>query len=58
MDRPRDFHTKESNKKQKNKCHMISLICAIGNMTQMNFPTKEKQTHRHTEQTCCPVGGH
>ena len=26
-------------------------------MTQMNFSTKQKQTHRHTEQTCgCKEG--
>ena len=27
-------------------------------MTQMNLSRKEKQTHRHREQTCgCPGGG-
>ena len=27
-------------------------------MTQMNLTTKQKQTHRHREQTCgCQVGG-
>ena len=27
-------------------------------MTQMNLSTKQKQTHRHREQTCgCQVGG-
>ena len=23
------------------------------NVTQMNVPTKQKQAHRHREQTCC-----
>ena len=37
---------------------MISLICGIQNMTQMNGTTKQKQTHRHREQTCgCQGGG-
>ena len=30
----------------------IPLICGIENMTQMNLPTKQKQTHRHREQIC------
>ena len=35
---------------------MISLICGIQNMAQMNLSTKPKQTHR--EQTCgCEGGG-
>ena len=25
-------------------------------MTQMNISVKQKQTHRHREQTCCQVG--
>ena len=41
--------------KKKDKFYMISLICGIKNMTQMNLSTK--QTHRHSEQTCgCPGG--
>ena len=32
---------------QKDKYHMISLICGIWNMIQMNLLTKQKQTHRH-----------
>ena len=44
--------------KEKDKYHMISLICGIENMTQMNLSTKQKQTHRHKEQTCgCQGGG-
>ena len=26
-------------------------------MAQMNLPTRQKQTHRHREQTCCQGGG-
>jgi len=38
--------------KEKDKYHMISLICRIYNMIQMNLFTKQKQTQRHREQTC------
>ena len=30
---------------------MISLICGIQNMTQRNLSTKQKQIHKHREQT-------
>ena len=36
---------------QKEKYSMISLICGIGNTTLMNVSMKQKQTHRHREQT-------
>ena len=38
---------------------MISLICGIEKkMIQMNLFMKQKQTHRHREQTCgCQGGG-
>ena len=32
--------------KEKDKYHMISLICGIENITQMNLSTKQRQTHR------------
>ena len=45
----------EVGKKEKDKYHMISLICGIYNMTQVNLSMKLKQTHR--EQTCgCQAG--
>ena len=31
---------------------MVSLICGIKNMAQMNVIMKQKQTHRYREQTC------
>ena len=34
----------EVGQKEKDKYHMISLICGILNMTQMNLSTKQKQT--------------
>ena len=37
--------------KEKDKYHMISLTCGIYNMAIMNLLTKQKQTHRHSEQT-------
>ena len=37
---------------------MILVICRIlKKMIQMNLPTKQKQTHRHREQTCVCQGG-
>ena len=37
---------------EKDKYHMISLICAIfKNMIQMNLFTEQKETHRHRKQT-------
>ena len=48
----------EVSQKEKDKYHMISLICVIQNMTQMNLFTKQKQIHRHREKTCgCQGGG-
>ena len=38
--------------KEKDKHHMMSLVCGIQNMAQMNLSTKQKQIHRHSEQTC------
>ena len=31
---------------------MLSFICGIESMTQMNLSMKWKQTRRHREQTC------
>ena len=46
----------EISQKEKDKYHMVSLICGISNMAQMNLSTKQKATHR--EQTCgCQGGG-
>ena len=47
----------EVSQKEKDKYRMISLICGIYNMTQMNLSTKQKQTHGHREQTCSCQGG-
>ena len=42
----------------KDKCHMVSLVCGIQNMTQMSLPRKQKETHKHREETCgCQGGG-
>ena len=54
MDATRDSHTKSS-QKEKDKYLMISLTCGIQNMAQIK-PTKQKQTHRHREQTCSAKG--
>ena len=55
MDGPRDSHT-EWSKSEKDKCHVILLICGIENMVQMNLFTKQIQTHRHREQTWITKG--
>lgn len=31
---------------------MISIVCGIENMAQMNISKKQKQTHRDGDQTC------
>ena len=40
----------EVSQTEKDKYHMISLICGIQNMIQVNIFTKQKQTHRHRKQ--------
>ena len=48
----------EVSQTEKDEYHMISLICGIENMTQMNLSMNQKQTHRHRKQTCgCQGGG-
>ena len=37
--------------KEKDKSPVTSLVCGIYNMTQMNLSAKQKQTHRHRDQT-------
>ena len=49
MDATRDYHTKWS-KRGKDK-YMISLICGIQKIIQMNLFTKQKQTHRCKKKT-------
>ena len=36
---------------EKDKYHMISLMCGILKMIQMNLFTKQKKTRRHRKQT-------
>ena len=50
MDGPRVSHTK-SIKPEKDKYRMMSVICGIWNMIQINLFIKQKKTHRHREQT-------
>ena len=49
MDGSKDHYTKWS-QKEKDKHHMISLVCDIWNVIQMNLCTKQKQTHRFKKQ--------
>ena len=56
IDATRDSHTMQS-KSERDKYHMISFICGIYNLAQMNLSTEQKQTHRQGEQTCGRPGG-
>ena len=46
----------EVSQKQKVKHHMLSFICGIQNMTQMNLSTKQKETHRERTDLQLPKG--
>ena len=53
MDATRDYCTKCSkSEKKKGKHHMISLICRILHMTQMNISMKQNQGHREQTTGC------
>ena len=48
----------EVSQTEKDKNHMLSLMCGVQNMAQKNLSTEQKQTCRHREQTyACQVGG-
>ena len=48
----------EVNQTEEDKYYTVSHTCGIQNTTQVNIPTKQKQTHRHRRQTCgCQGGG-
>ena len=47
----------EGSQKEADKYHIISLICGMKNMTQMNQSIGQKQTHKLGEQICGPQGG-
>ena len=58
MDGTKDSHASKVSQTEKDNYHMIPLLCGIENMAQMILSTKQKQTHRHGEQTCgCQGGG-
>ena len=47
-----------SKESQKEKYHMVFTYCGFQNMTQINTPMKQEQTHRFRKQTCgCQRGG-
>ena len=47
----------EVSQKEKEKYHMIQLRFGMYHMEQKNWPTKQKRTHRHIEQTYACQGG-
>ena len=50
MDGPRDYHIKWS-KSEKDKYHIISFISGIEKKIQVTLYIKQKQTHRHWNQS-------
>ena len=42
----------EVSQKEKEKYHIISLMCGIWNIAQINLSTEQKETHGYGEQTC------
>ena len=42
----------EVSQTEEDKYYTVSHTCGIQNTTQVNIPTKQKQTHRHRRQTC------
>ena len=46
----------EVSQKQKDEYHMISFICVIYNVTQMNLSMKQKQVHRQRTDMQLPMG--
>ena len=56
MDATRDDHTKSSQSDRERKIpYAITYLWNL-NRAQMNLPTKQKQTHRHGEQSCVCQG--
>ena len=51
MNTTRDSHTKWNNSEEKQIPYEITHMWNL-NMAQLNISTKQKQTHRHEEQTC------
>ena len=47
----------EVSQEEKDKYHVISLICGIQNMAPINLSTKWKQIRRHRDQTWTCSGG-
>ena len=41
-----EIFTVSKSEKKKDKYHMISLICRIENIAQMNLPKKQAHSHR------------
>ena len=51
MDGPRDYHTKWSMWDRLKISYDITYMWNLKNMIQMNLFTKQKQTHKHRQQT-------
>ena len=47
---PPDYHN-EWSKSEEGRYHIISLMCEIKKIMQTILYTRQKQTHRHREQT-------
>ena len=44
----------EISQTEKEEYYMMSLVCGIEKIIQMNLFTKQQQTHRHSKQTWLP----
>jgi len=47
----------EVNQKERNRYHVVSLVCGSTKMIQMNLFAKQKQSHRCRKQTYDYQGG-
>ena len=52
MDGPRDYHTKLSKSERERQTPHNTTNMWNSKYDQMKLSTKQKQTHRHREQTC------
>ena len=59
MDATRDYHTKRSKSERERQIPYDTTYMWNLNVAQMNLSTRQKQTHRHREQTggCQRAGG-
>ena len=50
MDGARKYYAKQNNSIERDKYHMISLLCGISDTKQMSKGKKEKERERHIKK--------